>query len=102
MTYQLSIIVGPMSGYTFYSEAGDQARLSNSCRTAERHLASAEFQNAVVMSSRPLDDDMPFQVVIEKKVRTWSGSIIIGEPRACTSYVEGLASETKRYYESFV
>ena len=66
-------------GYTFYRQTGPQARLSNSCRTAERHLARVEFQNAVVMSSEPLDDGRPFQVLIESKVSTWSGSIIIGE-----------------------
>ena len=68
-------------GYTFYRQTGSQARLSNSFRTAERHLARVEFQNAVVMSSVALEDDRPFQVLIESKVNTWSGSIIIGEKK---------------------
>ena len=66
-------------GYSFYQQTGPQARLSNSCRTAERHLARVEFQNAVVMSSGPLEDGRAFQVLIERKVSTWSGSVIIGE-----------------------
>ena len=65
--------------YSFYPGTGRRARLSDSRRTAERHLPCAEFQNAVVMCSRPLDDGEPFQVVIEKKVSMWSGSVIIGE-----------------------
>ena len=70
------------SGYTFYPSAGLQARLNDSRRRAERHLPSTEFQNSVVMCSRPLDDGEPFQVVIEKKVSVWSGSVIIGESAA--------------------
>ena len=70
-------------GYTFYHQTGSQARLSNSCRTAERHLARVEFQNAVVMSSRPLEEGRPFQVLIESKISTWSGSVIIGEKKQC-------------------
>ena len=66
-------------GYTFYHQTGSQARLSNSCRTAERHLSRVEFQNAVVMSSVPLEEGRPFQVLIESKISTWSGSVIIGE-----------------------
>lgn len=65
--------------YAFYHQAGSQVRLSNSCKTAERRLARMEFQNAVVMSSRPLEDGRPFQVLIENKVSTWSGSVIVGE-----------------------
>lgn len=69
----------PSGGYAFHSKAGQLARLTNSCRTAERHLSGTGFQNAVVVSSRALEDGVPFQVVIEKKVSTWSGSIILGE-----------------------
>ena len=65
--------------YSFHPGAGRRARLSDSGRTAERHLPCAEFQNAVVMCGRPLDDGQPFQVIIEKKVSMWSGSVIIGE-----------------------
>lgn len=68
-------------GYRFYHRTGTQARLSNSCRTAERHLAGVEFQNGVVMSSGALEEGRPFQVLIESKVSTWSGSIIIGEKK---------------------
>jgi neuralized-like protein 4 len=69
-------------GYTFYHQTGPQARLSNSCTTAERHDARVEFQNAVVMSSGPLEEGRPFQVLIESKVSTWSGSIIVGEKKS--------------------
>ena len=74
-------------GYTFYPKAGLQARLSNSRRTAERQLPRVEFQNAVVMSDGALEDGIPFQVLIESKVTTWSGSIIIGEKNQTHSYV---------------
>lgn len=71
--------VAGREGYAFHAGTGAQVRLSNARRTAERLLAGMEFQNGVVMCDRPLEDGKPFQVVIDKKVSTWSGSVIIGK-----------------------
>jgi neuralized-like protein 4 len=37
-----------------------------------------EFNDAIVMSNRPLRDDEVFEIVIERTVDRWSGSIEAG------------------------
>ena len=65
--------------YTFNLRCGALARLSNGARTVERRRPLSEFNNAVTMSSIPLIDGVPFEVRIEGKVSTWSGSLLLGE-----------------------
>ena len=47
--------------------------------TAVRPNATGEFNDAIVMSNRPLRDGELFEVVIEKIVDRWSGSLEAGE-----------------------
>lgn len=43
-----------------------------------RPNATGEFNDAIVMSSRPLKDNELFEVIIEKMVDRWSGSLEAG------------------------
>lgn len=53
--------------------------MSNGGRTASRPRALGEFNDAIVMSNRPLSEEEMFAVVIEKIVDRWSGSIEAGK-----------------------
>lgn len=66
-------------GYTFHPRCGNLARISNGGRTAERRRPFSEFNNAVTIGSTPLKEGLAFEVRVEKKVTTWSGSILLGE-----------------------
>lgn len=58
---------------------GKNSTISPSGKTAARPNAVAEFNDAIVMSSRPLRDNELFEVSIDKMVDRWSGSIEAGE-----------------------
>ena len=53
---------------SFHSRAGTLVRLSNDCRRASRTNPSQEFNNGVVISADPLNNNQLFEVKIEKKV----------------------------------
>ncbi|KAK0040385.1 neuralized-like protein 4 [Biomphalaria pfeifferi] len=63
---------------TFHIRTGSLVGLSNNNRTAQRNHPTQEFNNGVVLSSEPLRDNQLFEVRIDKKVNSWSGSIEIG------------------------
>lgn len=58
---------------------GKNARVSNNGLTASRPRAFGEFNDAIVISNRALREGEMFEVVIEKMVDRWSGSIEAGE-----------------------
>lgn len=62
----------------FHSRTGSLVTLSNNNRTAQRLNPSQEFNNGLVMSNEPMKDDELFEVRIDTKVNSWSGSIEIG------------------------
>ncbi|XP_033763671.1 neuralized-like protein 4 [Pecten maximus] len=62
----------------FHSRTGSLVTLSNDGRTAQRSHPTQEFNNGVVLSAESLKDDNVFEVKIDKKVNSWSGSIEIG------------------------
>ncbi|XP_067658409.1 neuralized-like protein 4 isoform X2 [Haliotis asinina] len=62
----------------FHSRTGTLVTLSNGNRTAQRNHPTQEFNNGVVLSADPLRDNQIFEVKIDKKVNSWSGSIEIG------------------------
>lgn len=62
----------------FHNRTGSLVKLCNGNRTAKRNNPTQEFSNAVVLSSEPLRDSQLFEVRIDKKVFSWSGSIEIG------------------------
>ncbi|XP_013418958.1 neuralized-like protein 4 [Lingula anatina] len=63
---------------SFHSRAGAFITLSNNNRTAQRNHPNQEFNNGVVLSVEPLRDNQLFEVKIDRKVNSWSGSIEIG------------------------
>lgn len=67
-------------GYAFHRRCGRRAKITNNSKTAERVHCLNEFNNAVVICSQSLEDGKIFEVKIDKKVSTWSGSILVGEP----------------------
>ncbi|XP_064610379.1 neuralized-like protein 4 [Liolophura sinensis] len=62
----------------FHGRTGTLVSLSNGNRTAQRNCPTQEFNNGVVLSSDALRDNQIFEVHIDKKVNSWSGSIEIG------------------------
>ncbi|XP_032236441.2 neuralized-like protein 4 isoform X1 [Nematostella vectensis] len=64
--------------FTFSSFHGDQVVISHDHRNAIRVNPLVEFNNAIVMSQRPLRDDEMFEIIIEKQVDRWSGSLEAG------------------------
>ncbi|EEC01382.1 neuralized, putative, partial [Ixodes scapularis] len=63
---------------SFHQRKGYLVTISNGNRTAQRIHPHQEFNNGIVMSAQPLRDHQLFEVRIDKKVATWSGSIEIG------------------------
>ena len=66
------------NGFKFSSFHGCQVAVSADCRSAVRVNPLCEFNNAIVMSHRPLEDDEIFEVIVEKVVTCWSGSVEAG------------------------
>uniref|UniRef100_A0ABL0EJW3 NHR domain-containing protein n=1 Tax=Rhodnius prolixus TaxID=13249 RepID=A0ABL0EJW3_RHOPR len=62
----------------FHSVHGRNARLTNGGRTASRPRAMVDFNDAVVITNRPLRRGEMFSVMVEKIVDRWSGSIEAG------------------------
>lgn len=60
----------------FHRRCGERVTLKNSNRTAVRNFS--EFNYGLVLSSEPLVDDQLFEVRIDRKINSWSGSIEIG------------------------
>lgn len=62
----------------FHHLHGRNAKIGNSGFTASRPHALGEFNDSIVMSNRPLRDGEIFEIVIERMVERWSGSIEAG------------------------
>ncbi|XP_077270706.1 neuralized E3 ubiquitin protein ligase 4 isoform X1 [Temnothorax americanus] len=60
----------------FHRRCGHRVTLSNNNCTATRNFS--EYNNGLVFSAKPLQDDELFEVTIDKKIISWSGSIEIG------------------------
>ena len=65
--------------FKFSSFHGGQVAVSHNSRSAVRINPLCEFNDAIVMSHRPLRDDELFEVIVEKLVSRWSGSMEAGE-----------------------
>lgn len=57
----------------FHPKCGKRVVLTNGNRTAKRNIT--EFNHGLVMSCFPLQNDVLFEVRIDEKVASWSGSI---------------------------
>lgn len=64
--------------FRFHHLHGRNARILNAGLTASRPNALSEFNDAIVMSNRPLRDNEMFEIQIERIVERWSGSIEAG------------------------
>ena len=62
----------------FHGLHGRNAAIMNGGKTASRPHARGEFNDAIVISSRPLKDNELFEVSIDRMVDRWSGSIEAG------------------------
>uniref|UniRef100_A0A8V0XDZ8 Neuralized E3 ubiquitin protein ligase 4 n=1 Tax=Gallus gallus TaxID=9031 RepID=A0A8V0XDZ8_CHICK len=69
---------GGGSELRFHRRHGANALLTNGGRTALRQNCRAEFNDAIVVSNRALRDGELFEIVIQKMVDRWSGSIEAG------------------------
>lgn len=73
--------ITPVSNESFFKFSpfhGGQVAVSHNCRSAVRINPLCEFNNAIVMSHRPLRDNELFEVIVEKLVSRWSGSMEAG------------------------
>ncbi|XP_074839129.1 neuralized-like protein 4 isoform X2 [Carettochelys insculpta] len=66
------------SDLRFHQRHGSNALITNGGRTALRQNCRSEFNDAIVVSNRPLRDGELFEIVIQKMVDRWSGSIEAG------------------------
>ncbi|XP_028049148.1 neuralized-like protein 4 [Monomorium pharaonis] len=60
----------------FHRRCGHRVTLSNNNRNATRNFS--EYNYGLVFSAEPLQDDVLFEIVIDRKIISWSGSIEIG------------------------
>lgn len=67
------------SDLKFHHIHGKNARIVNNGLTAIRPRPLAEFNDAIVFSSRPLRDGELFEITLDSIVDRWSGSIELGE-----------------------
>uniref|UniRef100_A0A8V5GTX4 Uncharacterized protein n=1 Tax=Melopsittacus undulatus TaxID=13146 RepID=A0A8V5GTX4_MELUD len=69
---------GAVGELRFHRLHGSNALITNGGRTALRQNCRAEFNDAIVVSNRALRDGELFEIVIQKMVDRWSGSIEAG------------------------
>ncbi|XP_064296457.1 neuralized-like protein 4, partial [Phalacrocorax carbo] len=69
---------GSASDLRFHRLHGSNAVITNGGRTALRQNCRSEFNDAIVISNRALRDGELFEIVIQKMVDRWSGSIEAG------------------------
>lgn len=63
----------------FHHVHGKNVRIVNNGRTAVRPRPLAEFNDAIVFSSRPLREGELFEICLDTMVDRWAGSIELGE-----------------------
>jgi len=62
----------------FHPKKGSLVTVTQNNKTATRNNATQEFNHGLVLSSFPLQDNQMFEVKIDKKINSWSGSIEVG------------------------
>lgn len=67
------------SDLRFHHIHGKNARIVSNGLTALRPRPLAEFNDAIVFSSRPLRDGEMFEICLDNIVDRWSGSIELGK-----------------------
>lgn len=77
----------------FHRRCGDRVTLLNDNTTAIRNFV--EFNHGLILSAEPLEDDVIFEVCIDRKVNVWNGSLEIGVTTLDPDYMELPATATK-------
>lgn len=70
---------------SFHANHGKRIELKNNGKTAQRNIN--EFNHGIVMSKHPLIDNIKFEVRIDVKIHSWSGSIEIGVRKNFTAKI---------------
>lgn len=86
----------------FHALHGTNASVMNNGKTAARPNATGEFNDAIVMSNRPLRDNELFEVAIERMVDRWSGSIEAGVTLIKPEELEFPATMTDIEYDTWM
>lgn len=90
-------------GYTFHARCGRRVKITNSSKTAERLHRLTEFNNAVVICSQPLEEGKLFEVKIDTKIATWSGSILVGKLwMSCSRHYFTLLDSSNLQYSTVI
>ncbi|TRY73920.1 hypothetical protein TCAL_09119 [Tigriopus californicus] len=76
--FHLPVVHPAAASLSFHYKCGHLVTLSPELKSASRTHAATEFNHGLVFSSRPLQDDEIFEVRIDSKVNSWSGSIEVG------------------------
>ncbi|XP_051170351.1 neuralized-like protein 4 [Leptopilina boulardi] len=84
----------------FHRKCGDRVSLINNNCTAVRNFS--EYNYGLVLSAEPLKDDELFEVRIDKKMMSWSGSIEIGITACDPDSVELPACATNLRHGSWI
>ncbi|XP_050683839.1 neuralized-like protein 4 isoform X3 [Leptidea sinapis] len=77
----------------FHRRCGDRVTLLHDNKTAVRNFV--EFNHGLILSAEPLQDDIIFEVTIDRKVNVWNGSLEIGVTTLDPEYIELPATVTK-------
>ncbi|CAB3373695.1 Hypothetical predicted protein [Cloeon dipterum] len=86
----------------FHNVHGKNASISNSGLTASRPRAYGEFNDAIVVTNRPLADGELFEVLIDYTVDRWSGSIEVGVTRIRPEELEFPSTMTDIDHDSWM
>ncbi|XP_015586465.1 neuralized-like protein 4 [Cephus cinctus] len=84
----------------FHRRCGDRVNLINNNCTAVRNFS--EYNYGLVLSAEPLKDDELFEIRIDKKMISWSGSIEIGVTSCDPESMELPACATKLRHGSWI
>ncbi|KAB7508105.1 Neuralized-like protein 4 [Armadillidium nasatum] len=102
------IAISSASSSTVYSDLrfhhlhGRNARITRGGLVAQRPNGSGEFNDAIVMSNRPLHDGEIFEVMIEKMVDRWSGSLEAGVTAIAPEQIDFPSTMTDIDYETWM
>ncbi|KAG7312998.1 hypothetical protein JYU34_000075 [Plutella xylostella] len=78
MTSDAACALVPLDRLRFHTRCGILVKLSNNNKSAERSRPLDDYNNGVVMTHRPLNEEELFEIRIDKLVDKWSGSIEVG------------------------
>ncbi|XP_041987220.1 neuralized-like protein 4 [Aricia agestis] len=77
----------------FHRRCGDRVTLLHENTTAVRNFV--EFNHGLILSAEPLQDDVVFEICIDRKVNVWNGSLEIGVTTLDPEFMELPATATK-------